>query len=80
MTNPFEDEVSCGLLPLIAGGGKEEQAEGELIRIPVLYGGEWGADIETVAKLNSLSVDEVIAIHTAPEYPVNMLGCQPGVC
>ena len=39
-----------------------------------------GADIETVAKLNSLSVDEVIAIHTAPEYPVYMLGFLPGFC
>lgn len=80
MLKTGQAELISALLPVIDGVGSGEQTEGELIRIPVLYGGEWGADIETVAKLNSLSVDEVIAIHTAPEYPVYMLGFLPGFC
>lgn len=80
MLKTGQDELISALLPIIDGIGSGEHAEGELVRIPVLYGGEWGADIETVARLNSLSVDEVIAIHTAPEYPVYMLGFLPGFC
>lgn len=80
MLKTGQAELIDALLPIIDGIGSGEHAEGELIRIPVLYGGEWGADIETVARLNSLSVDEVIAIHTAPEYPVYMLGFLPGFC
>ncbi|MEI3423706.1 MAG: carboxyltransferase domain-containing protein, partial [Christensenellales bacterium] len=62
MLKTGQDELISALLPIIDGIGSGEHAEGELVRIPVLYGGEWGADIETVARLNSLSVDDVIAI------------------
>ena len=73
-----EDSLKAALRPVIDALGEGETAQGELIKIPVLYGGEFGPDIETVAKLNSLSVDDVIAIHSAPEYPVYMLGFLPG--
>ncbi|MDR1835778.1 MAG: 5-oxoprolinase subunit PxpB [Fusobacteriaceae bacterium] len=49
-----------------------------IVEIPVLYGGQWGPDIETIAKHNRLSVDEVIKIHTSGEYLVYMLGFTPG--
>jgi inhibitor of KinA len=75
-----EDSLKDALRPIIDALGEGETAQGELIKIPVLYGGEFGPDIETVAKLNSLSVDDVIAIHSAPEYPVYMLGFLPGFC
>ncbi|WP_240922413.1 5-oxoprolinase subunit PxpB [Oleiagrimonas sp. C23AA] len=47
-------------------------------RIQVNYGGEVGADLEQVARHANLSVDEVIARHTAPEYQVAMIGFAPG--
>ena len=46
--------------------------------IPVAYGGEFGPDIEFVAKHNNLTPKEVIALHTAGKYPVYMLGFTPG--
>ena len=48
------------------------------IVIPVCYGGEYGPDIEFVAKHNQLSVEEVIAIHSSGTYEVNMIGFAPG--
>ncbi len=46
-----------------------------LIQIPVLYD---GADLETVAKYNGFSVDEVIRIHSGNKYYVYFLGFSAG--
>ncbi|REB08048.1 allophanate hydrolase subunit 1 [Sporosarcina sp. BI001-red] len=48
------------------------------VRIPVLYGGESGPDLQEVATLNGLTVDEVIDIHTSSVYTVQMVGFSPG--
>ncbi len=48
------------------------------MEIPVCYGGEYGPDIEYVAKYNNLSIDEVISIHSQPDYLVYMIGFSPG--
>lgn len=50
----------------------------QVIEIPTLYGGEYGPDIEAVAKHNGLTVEEVIKIHTSKEYLIYMLGFTPG--
>jgi len=55
-----------------------ESFEGELVEIPVVYGGEYGPDLEFVAKHSGLSVDEVIEIHSKPVYRVYFLGFLPG--
>lgn len=49
-----------------------------VIHIPVCYGGEFGPDIEFVARHAGKSVDEVIDIHTSPDYLIDMLGFLPG--
>ena len=49
-----------------------------VVEIPVCYGQEYGPDIEFVAKHNKLSVEEVIEIHTKPQYLVYMIGFCPG--
>jgi inhibitor of KinA len=51
---------------------------GRTVEIPVCYGGDFGPDIEAVARHNGLSVQEVITIHTATSYPIYMLGFAPG--
>jgi len=50
----------------------------EIIDIPVLYGGECGPDLEKVASYHQLSTDEVIHIHSKPNYLIYMLGFSPG--
>lgn len=47
-------------------------------RIPVVYGGEFGIDLEAVAKRHGISPDEVVRIHTGADYYVAMLGFMPG--
>lgn len=47
-------------------------------RVPVAYGGEFGIDLEEVAKARGLTPDEVIARHVAGDYFVAMVGFTPG--
>lgn len=50
----------------------------EIIEIPVCYDGEFAPDLEEVAILNSLTMEEVIEKHTSREYFIYMLGFAPG--
>jgi KipI family sensor histidine kinase inhibitor len=49
-----------------------------LWRIPVAYGGEYGIDLEDVAKTLHTTPDDVVARHVAGDYRVAMLGFTPG--
>ena len=49
-----------------------------VVRIPTLYGGEHGPDIDFVADHAGLSVQEVVSLHSGRDYPVYMLGFSPG--
>ena len=48
------------------------------MEIPVLYGGEYGPDLNYVAEYNHLTPEEVVRIHTSAEYLIYMLGFTPG--
>lgn len=52
--------------------------EPRLIRIPVLYGGSYGPDLEFVANYHHISQDEVIRLHCNTTYFVYMIGFMPG--
>ena len=54
------------------------EAAGRLIDIPVHYGGENGPDLETLGETIGKSPDEIIAIHSAQDYRVCMMGFIPG--
>jgi KipI family sensor histidine kinase inhibitor len=47
-------------------------------RIPVVYGGEHGVDLEDVAKTLMTSPDDIVARHVAGDYHVAMIGFTPG--
>lgn len=49
-----------------------------IVEIPVCYGGEFGPDLEEVAKHSKLSPEEVIQIHSSNDYLVYMIGFAPG--
>ena len=49
-----------------------------VIEVPVWYHPSVGPDLEPLAREKQLSVEELIALHTAPEYLVYMLGFRPG--
>jgi KipI family sensor histidine kinase inhibitor len=47
-------------------------------RIPVVYGGEHGIDLEDVAKTLNTTPDQIVARHVAGSYRVAMIGFTPG--
>jgi KipI family sensor histidine kinase inhibitor len=49
-----------------------------LWEIPVVYGGQFGMDLDAVAARHGLTPDEVVRRHTAPTYRVYMIGFVPG--
>ncbi len=49
-----------------------------LLEVPVRYGGDYGVDLETVARHLHLSVADIIRIHSAKIYTVYMMGFMPG--
>lgn len=56
----------------------EEASAFRVFEIPVCYGGEYGPDIENIAKNAGLSEEEVIKIHSSKDYLIYMLGFLPG--
>jgi len=48
------------------------------IEVPIRYGGEYGIDLEAVARHLQLRVDDVIRLHTHKIYTVFMMGFTPG--
>ena len=51
---------------------------GRLIQVPVRYGGEYGPDLDDVARHAGLTADDVVRLHTGAEYAVYMVGFSPG--
>jgi len=47
-------------------------------RIPVVYGGEHGIDLEDVAKTLKTMPDDIVARHVRGDYRVAMIGFTPG--
>lgn len=70
----LKDKLTTLLQSVSAG----QPATPRCVQIPVLYGGDGGPDLDHVANHNSLSTDDVIAIHSKPQYLVYMLGFSPG--
>jgi KipI family sensor histidine kinase inhibitor len=57
---------------------EQVQVPGELVEIPVVYGGEYGPDLEDLCLTIGMTPDEFIALHTGSEYTVDMVGFTPG--
>jgi len=49
-----------------------------VVEIPVCYGGDFGPDICNIQKISGLTKEQVIQVHTAPEYLIYMVGFTPG--
>ncbi|HQW42873.1 MAG: 5-oxoprolinase subunit PxpB [Chitinophagaceae bacterium] len=56
----------------------QKDGEERIIKIPVCYDTEFASDIQQLAAVKNISVEEVISFHTAKSYNVYMLGFLPG--
>jgi KipI family sensor histidine kinase inhibitor len=50
----------------------------KMFKVPVVYGGEYGPDLEWVARYHKITPEEAIRLHTASTYQVYMIGFTPG--
>jgi KipI family sensor histidine kinase inhibitor len=50
----------------------------KLTKIPVVYGGPMGPDLEGVAQYHQISPEEVIRLHCSKPYFIYMIGFMPG--
>ncbi len=72
------ERLKSTLIELSANLQEIEIAPPDLIELPVCYGGEFGPDLDFVATSHGLSQEEVIRLHSDPEYLVYMIGFTPG--
>ncbi|MFY0630535.1 MAG: 5-oxoprolinase subunit PxpB [Flavobacteriaceae bacterium] len=72
------DSVIDQLKELYAIEKTEKKTNKRVWRIPVCYDVKFGLDLEEIAVAKKLSVDEVIQLHSEPEYLIYFLGFQPG--
>jgi KipI family sensor histidine kinase inhibitor len=54
------------------------EAVGRRWRVPVVYGGEYGSDLEEVAEIHGLTPHQVIEIHSSAVYRIYLIGFLPG--
>jgi KipI family sensor histidine kinase inhibitor len=54
------------------------EAIGRRWRVPVVYGGEHGSDLEEVAEIHGLTPHQVIEIHSSAIYRIYLIGFLPG--
>lgn len=71
-------ELCARLEKLLSVAHKAQKLNTIVMEIPVLYGGEYGPDLEYVAKYHNISPEEVIRRHSSAEYLIYMLGFTPG--
>lgn len=65
-----DESLGSGIRPL---PGRDE-----LVEIPIVYGGEYGPDLDSLCTELRLTKDEFISLHAGIEYRVDMVGFTPG--
>ncbi len=61
-----------------AAASRADAKPGRLWRIPVAYGGQYGEDLDHVARAKGLTSAEVVKLHAGNVYHVYMIGFVPG--
>ena len=72
------DQIRRHMLELRRREAEIEIPPPEVVEIPVCYGGELGPDLEYVAECHGLSPEEVVSLHSRPDYQIYMIGFTPG--
>jgi len=58
--------------------GQSPFPEPKLTRIPVVYGGSYGPDLNYAAKFCQITSEEVVRLHCSKPYQIYMIGFMPG--
>ena len=63
---------------LAANLEEQPQQPPRVLEVPTVYGGEFGPDLACVADYAGLPADEVVRIHSEPDYLIYMMGFTAG--
>jgi inhibitor of KinA len=74
---PYE-ELKGRLRQVEAMLGDISFPEPRTTRIPVVYGGTYGPDLEGVARHHGITAEEVVRLHTSRPYLIYLIGFMPG--
>ena len=72
------EELKKRLIRLEEGLKQTSFPDPKLTKIPVVYGGTFGPDLEEVAQHHQISPEEVIRLHCSKSYFIYMIGFMPG--
>src|SRR4051812_5196439 len=71
-------DVTSAIATLRPAAGSRDHGQRTHHVVPVRYGGEDGPDLHGLATSANLTTDEVISLHSRPDYRVYFLGFMPG--
>jgi inhibitor of KinA len=74
----FPAEIKTRLNDIWENPDQSQLPQPQTVKIPVVYGGDHGPDLQLVAQYHNLTPQEVIGFHTRPSYRVYMIGFTPG--
>jgi len=72
LTHAAVEELLLRIEPL------RQEAEPRAVRLPALYGGKAGPDLDALARRAGLAADELVRLHAAADHRVAFLGFAPG--
>src|SRR5438067_9944024 len=72
LDHPAAEELLLRIEPLQQG------VEPRTVRLPALYGGDAGPDLEPLARRAGLAPEELVRLHAAADHRVAFLGFAPG--
>ncbi len=72
------DELKSRVIDIRNTSDLSRRPEVRTVKIPVVYGGEYGPDLHWVAEYHHITTEEAIGFHTQPTYRVYMIGFTPG--
>ena len=71
-------DIKHTIVDLHGNLGRTQLTDPRIKKIPVVYGREYGPDLDWVADYHNLAAKEVIRFHIQPTYRVYMIGFTPG--
>ena len=72
------DRLAAHVERVLQAGVERKAPAQRRVEIPVCYGGEFGPDLEEIARARKVTPDELITIHSQSPHVVYMLGFAPG--
>ena len=72
------DEIKARITEIWDEPDPSRLQQPQTVKIPVVYGGDHGPDLNLVAQYHNLTPQQIIDFHTRPTYRVYMIGFTPG--